>query len=64
MFIEDFLSGAYKMNDGLIEHYNNWTRVLSERQLMIDKQLADSMSDITFGAYERDEDICEEEEEW
>lgn len=57
-------SWDYKMSDVVAEHYNNWTRVLSERQLMIDKQIADSMSDITYGAYERDEDICEEEEEW
>lgn len=54
----------YKMSDKVAEHYNNWSRVLSEYQLKLDKQLADSMSDITFGAYERDEDICEEEEEW
>lgn len=57
-------SWDYKMSDKLLECYNNWTRVLSERQLMIDKQIADSMNDITYGAYERDEDICEEEEEW
>ena len=54
----------FKMSDVVAEHFNNWTRVLSERQLMIDKQIADSMNDITCGAYERDEDICEEEEEW
>lgn len=59
MYLWDF-----KMNDVVAEHYNNWTRFLSEHQLMIDKQTADSISDITYSAYERDEDICEEEEEW
>ena len=54
----------YMMTDELLEHYNNWSRALSEHQLMLDKQLVDSMNDITYGAYERDEDICEEEEEW
>lgn len=54
----------YTMSDEVFVKHNNWTRVLSERQLMIDKQFADSMDSITFGAYERDEDICEEEEEW
>ena len=51
-------------DEDLVERYNNWTRVLSEHQLMIDKQLADSMEYFTYGAYERDEDLCEEEEEW
>ena len=64
MFIEDIYSGYYKMSNKVAENYNNWSRVLSEYQLMLDKQLVDSMSDITYGAYERDEDICEEEEEW
>lgn len=54
----------YIMSDEVLKNHENWTRVLSERDLMIDKQLADSMNDITYGAYERDEDICEEEEEW
>lgn len=54
----------YIMSDEVFVKHNNWTRVLTERELMIDKQLADSMNDITYGAYERDEDICEEEEEW
>lgn len=64
MFIEDIYSGAYKISDKIVEDYNSWTRALSEHQLMVDKQLADSMECITYGAYERDEDICEEEEEW
>ena len=51
-------------DEDIVERYNNWSRALSEHQLMIEKQIADSMNDITYGAYERDEDICEEEEEW
>lgn len=54
----------YIINDeDLVKRYNNWSRALSEHQLMIDKQLADSTNDITYNAYERDEDVCEEEEE-